>query len=164
MNYLKLIIPVFAAICLMSMAQQEGMKTHNPYYSHTATDKLNVSDREWQRILPENVYHISRQEGTEQAYTGKYWNNHVKGTYYCTACGNPLFTSATKYDSGTGWPSFYQPIKKTSVTLKTDEDGDRVEVECSRCGGHLGHVFDDGPNPTGKRYCMNGNVLNFEKE
>ncbi len=164
MNYLKIIIPVLAAIGLMSMAQQGGMRTYNPYYSHTATEKVKISEEEWEKILPAKVYYIARQEGTEQAYTGKNWDNHHKGTYYCAACGNPLFTSATKYDSGTGWPSFYQPLKASSVKLKTDSDGDRVEVECSRCGGHLGHVFDDGPKPTYKRYCMNGNVLDFEKE
>lgn len=164
MNYLKIIIPVFAAIGLMSMAQQGGMRTHNPYYSHTDTKPVKISEAEWEKILPAKVYNIARREGTEQAFTGKNWDNHDKGTYYCAACGNPLFASGTKFDSGTGWPSFYQPIKASSVKLKTDSDGDRVEVECSRCGGHLGHVFDDGPKPTGKRYCMNGNVMDFEKE
>lgn len=165
MTFANLIWPIMSVVLLGSMAQQgSGMRAYNPHYSHTATEKLNVSNEEWERILPANVYYIARQEGTEQAFTGKNWDNHIKGTYYCAVCGNPLFLSSTKFDSGTGWPSFYQPIKASSVKLKTDADGDRVEVECSRCGSHLGHVFDDGPKPTYKRYCMNGNVMDFEKE
>jgi len=168
MNYLKIILPVFAFVLLASMAARQGAVEYdhskNPYYSHTDTKPLKVSDAEWKKILPDGVYYIARQEGTERAFTGKYWDNHAKGTYYCAACGNPLFSSETKYDSHTGWPSFYKPLNKTSVAENMDADGERTEVECKRCGAHLGHVFNDGPKPTGLRYCMNGNVLDFDKQ
>lgn len=135
----------------------------NPYYSHTDNSPVKVPDAEWKKILPAEVYRIAREQGTERAYTGKYWDNHEKGTYYCAVCGHPLYSSATKFESHTGWPSFYKPLTPTSVVLQKDADGERDEVECARCHSHLGHVFDDGPAPTGKRYCMDGNVLDFEK-
>jgi peptide-methionine (R)-S-oxide reductase len=133
----------------------------NPYYSHTDQTPVKVKDAEWKKILPPAVYHIAREQGTEYAYTGKYWDNHAKGTYYCAVCGNPLYSSDTKFDSHTGWPSFYKALNNNSLYIHKDSDGERDEVECKRCHSHLGHVFDDGPPPTGKRYCMDGNVLDF---
>jgi len=120
------------------------------------------TDAEWRKLLTAEQYRVLRTEGTEIAFTGKYWNHHAKGTYVCAACGLPLFASSTKYDSGTGWPSFWQPIAETNIHEVTTTDyGIRIEVECARCGGHLGHVFDDGPRPTGLRYCINSASLAF---
>ncbi|HKB71581.1 MAG TPA: peptide-methionine (R)-S-oxide reductase MsrB [Thermoanaerobaculia bacterium] len=126
-------------------------------------EKIVKSDAEWQKDLTPEQYEILRKAGTERAFTGKYWNNHEKGTYVCAADGNPLFSSDTKFESGTGWPSFWQPISKSAVETKTDRSFfmDRTEVLCSRCGGHLGHLFDDGPPPTHQRYCMNSAALKF---
>ena len=166
MSYLKIIVPLVLLVVLISCqvgkSDVDYDHSKNPYYSHTDTKPVKVSDAEWKKILPGGVYYIAREQGTERAFTGKYWNNHTKGTYYCAVCGNVLYSSDAKFESGTGWPSFYQPFNKGSVTLKTDPDGDRTEVTCKRCGSHLGHVFDDGPAPTGQRYCMDGNVLDFE--
>jgi peptide-methionine (R)-S-oxide reductase len=121
------------------------------------------TDAEWAKLLTPEQFRILRQAGTELAFTGKYWNNHAKGTYLCAACGLPLFSSATKYESGTGWPSFWQPIAPNHVVTAVDTSfgEDRTEVKCARCGGHLGHVFDDGQRPTGLRYCMNSAALRF---
>lgn len=120
-------------------------------------------DAEWRRQLNQLEYNVLRQEGTERAFTGDLWNNHAEGTYVCRGCGLPLFGSAAKFESGTGWPSFYQPLKPEYVAEHSDNSYGmtRVEVECARCGGHLGHVFDDGPDPTGLRYCMNSVSLDF---
>ena len=126
--------------------------------------KIVHSESEWRKLLTPDQYYVLRDAGTERAFTGKYWHNTDHGSYYCAACGLELFTSDTKFDSGTGWPSFYQPSVKANVTLLKDPDGERVEVRCSRCNGHLGHVFDDGPAPTGKRFCMNSVSLEFKKE
>jgi peptide-methionine (R)-S-oxide reductase len=126
-------------------------------------EKIVKSDAEWQKELTPEQYQILRKAGTERAFTGKYWNNHDKGTYVCAADGNPLFSSETKFESGTGWPSFWQPISPSAVETKTDRTlfMSRTEVLCSRCGGHLGHIFDDGPPPTHQRYCMNSAALKF---
>jgi peptide-methionine (R)-S-oxide reductase len=120
------------------------------------------TDAEWRKLLTAEQYRVLRTEGTEIAFTGKYWDNHAKGTYVCAGCGLPLFASSTKFDSGTGWPSFWQPIAESNIHEVTSTDyGIRIEVECARCGGHLGHVFDDGPRPTGLRYCINSAALAF---
>ncbi len=137
----------------------------NPVYSNTDTSKVVLSDDEWQKILPKDIYHIAREKGTERPWSSKFENFSEIGTYYCAVCGNPLFKSDTKFESGCGWPSFYQPISKGSIIYTPDNSHgmQRTEVTCGRCKSHLGHVFDDGPPPTGLRYCINGVVLDFEK-
>ena len=128
--------------------------------------KVTKTDAEWKKSLSEMEYYVLREEGTERAFTGDLVKNHDKGTFICRGCGLPLFSSATKFESGTGWPSFWQPLDRKYVTENTDSSYGmtRTEVECARCGGHLGHVFDDGPKPTGLRYCMNSVSMDFVKE
>ena len=147
---------------MASNAQQQDEKK-NPYYKQGENGKVAVSDPEWKKVLTPKVYNIMREKGTESPNTGPYVHNDKKGTYYCAACGHTLFSSATKFDSHTGWPSFYQPLSEGSIANAKDNSYgmERDEVMCARCGGHLGHVFDDGPPPTHLRYCMNGYALNF---
>lgn len=126
---------------------------------------IQKSEEDWKKELSPMQYQVLRQKGTERAFTGAYWDNHEKGVYKCAGCHTPLFSSETKFDSGTGWPSFYAALDKTKVREIRDVSHGmvRTEVVCGQCGGHLGHVFDDGPKPTGMRYCMNSVSLEFDK-
>lgn len=138
---------------------------NDPVYSRTDSSKVTLSDEEWKKKLSPEVYYIARQKGTERPFTSKFETSKEIGTYYCAVCGNALFKSDTKFESGCGWPSFYEPISKGSIIYLPDNTlgMKRTEVECGRCKSHLGHVFEDGPPPTGLRYCINGVVLDFEK-
>ncbi len=129
-----------------------------------APEKVVKTEAEWKKILTPLQFDVTRKAGTERAYTGNYWNNHDAGSYRCSDCDLELFSSKTKFDSGTGWPSFFQAISDKKIIVKRDPDGDRMEVLCARCDAHLGHVFDDGPKPTGLRYCMNSVSLKFHKD
>lgn len=168
-SLLLIILAVILQQCTYSQSNttKKVMDTSkkNPVYSRTDSSKLNMSDEEWRKILPADIYAIAREKGTERPWTSKFEDSKEVGTYYCAACGNPLFKSDTKFESGCGWPSFYQPISKGSIIYLPDNSHGmtRTEVECGRCKAHLGHVFEDGPPPTGLRYCINGVVLDFEK-
>lgn len=133
---------------------------------YVMSEKVVKPDAEWRKLLSPEQYQVTRKKGTERAFTGVYWNTKEKGTYRCVCCGLDLFRSETKYDSGTGWPSFHEPLAKENVRTEADYGflSKRTEVLCARCDAHLGHVFDDGPKPTGLRYCMNSASLAFVKD
>lgn len=163
---------VVSLLCLQSCYSQNNPKKeekmdnkNNPAYSRTDNNKVVLKEEEWKNILSPDVYYVARQKGTERPYTSKFENFKEIGTYYCAVCGNALFKSDTKFDSGCGWPSFYEPISKSSIIYLPDNTlgMKRTEVECGKCKSHLGHVFEDGPPPTGLRYCINGVVLDFDK-
>ena len=172
LSFLFLILSISVASCQNKPAAPKAdaklvsMHNHNPYYSRTDTTHLNISDAEWKKVLSEDVYMIARKKATERAFTGKYWDFEGLGTYYCAACGNALFRSDSKFASSCGWPSFYEALRPNSVKYENDTSYGmiRTEVLCGRCDGHLGHIFDDGPEPTGKRFCMNSIVLDFEPD
>lgn len=167
---MKNLVSKAAFICLIIITagkiqaqKTDHFKIKNPYYSRTAENILKVNNAEWKKILQPELYQVAREGATETAFTGKYYELDEKGTYYCAVCGNALFLSTSKFATTCGWPSFYQPIRKNSVKYRKDTSHNmvRTEVLCGRCDSHLGHMFDDGPKPTGKRFCMNSICLDF---
>ena len=155
-----------ALVAFQSCNAQEHQGQEESITPEFEGEKVIKTPEEWAKILSADEYKVLRNQGTERAFTGEYWDNHEKGEYLCRACGLPLFSSETKFESGTGWPSFYAPIKENNVGLRVDNSFgmSRSEVVCNRCESHLGHVFEDGPKPTGLRYCMNSISLKFEAE
>lgn len=170
---LTMLVAAAVAVAALTVAGEKDMNESAPstimLYSIEAgrmvtTNRVEYSEAKWQERLTPEQFRIARKQGTERAYTGKWWDNHAEGVYRCAACGADLFVSNTKFESGTGWPSFYQPVNPANIGTTTDRTllwQQRTEVHCARCGAHLGHVFKDGPKPTGLRYCLNGNVLDF---
>jgi peptide-methionine (R)-S-oxide reductase len=156
---------LFLGICMLAVAGVFAQQ-HNPASTNQKGFEVVKTDAEWKKQLSPDAYTVLRKKGTERAFTGAYHDNHAEGIYYCAGCGNELFSSSHKFDSGTGWPSFYKPIAESKIKKETDNayGMERTEVMCSRCGGHLGHVFDDGPEPTGLRYCINSVSLTFRKK
>ena len=176
----KRLIPLIAFSCLLLQAcaqtnssttkstetttmKQVLHKPENPYYSNTDIKKISIPNSEWKKILSPDLYAVAREADTERAFTGTMWNAETKGTYYCATCGFLLFQSNQKFVSSCGWPSFFEQDNKESITFKSDNSYGmrRIEANCGRCDSHLGHLFDDGPVPTGKRYCMNAISLDF---
>ena len=157
---MKLILASLCGLLAFTACAQNGTEKFKKMKNKFPVEK---TESEWKKELDPEAYNVLREKGTERAFTGKYATNHAAGIYTCAACHEPLFSSETKFESGTGWPSFYKPILKEAVAEETDREFGMVRTEalCAKCGGHLGHVFDDGPKPTGLRYCMNGVALAF---
>ncbi len=148
----------------VAAAQESRTEPEHPDRWTTSTERVQLTDAQWAERLNGAEYRVLREEGTERAFTGRWHDNHEHGTYRCAGCGAPLFSSDTKFESGTGWPSFYRPLESRVGETRDESSGMiRTEVHCARCGGHLGHVFDDGPQPTGLRYCINSISIDFER-
>lgn len=162
-NPIWMLLILFAQ-CVQAQTTTTMNEQQNPYYSVQDSSQLKLSNEAWKKALSPEVYRIAREKGTEYAFSGQFWNHYEKGLYRCKACGNALFRSDGKFESSCGWPSFFEPVTATSVKYAEDHSHgmDRIEVMCGRCDGHLGHVFDDGPPPTYKRYCINSVILDFE--
>ena len=158
--------PILMILLVNSIILTVSCQTKPTQQAPKTIATIKKTDAEWKKLLTPLQYEVLREKGTERAFTGENWDNHETGIYYCAACHLELFSSETKFESGTGWPSFYQPINEASVIVGVDNSYGMVrdEVECARCGGHLGHVFRDGPKPTGLRYCMNSVSMKFEKK
>jgi len=165
-----LVMISFTLLSNFSTAQinssKNEMKETNQYYSTTDSRKLEIADSKWKNILDPEVYRIARESGTEYAFSGEYNKHSEVGEYHCRVCGNKLFNSDGKFESSCGWPAFFEPATKNAMKYieDTSHGMNRVEVQCGRCDSHLGHIFNDGPPPTGKRYCINSKVIQFEKE
>jgi|JI102314A2RNA_FD_contig_41_2044259_length_781_multi_3_in_0_out_0_2 peptide-methionine (R)-S-oxide reductase len=168
-----ILIPAFIAVIACTSESSNSaqhtpqkMSTGNPYYSRQDTSKLQVANDEWKKILPPDLYGVARNKETERAFTGKFWDQDLKGTYYCAVCGNELFKSNSKFASSCGWPSFFESVRPNATIYVPDNTHGmrRTEVICGRCDSHLGHIFDDGPPPTGMRYCMNSISMDFEPD
>jgi peptide-methionine (R)-S-oxide reductase len=167
-HFIRFIAGVILALLVggQPLASSAGEPTNSTPKRSPMIEKIVKSPEEWKKQLTPEQFRVLRNKGTERAFTGALWNNHESGVYKCAGCGFELFGSAAKFESGTGWPSFFQPLEASHVETQADNSlfMRRTEVHCARCGGHLGHVFDDGPKPTGLRYCINSVSLQFEKK